>query len=30
MMSKILNQDFLSETRVVDIKETKIEEFITC
>nr|DAL82080.1 MAG TPA: protein of unknown function (DUF4494) [Caudoviricetes sp.] len=30
MMSKILNQDFFSETRVVDIKETKIEEFITC
>lgn len=29
MMSKILNQDFFSETRVVDIKETKIEEFIT-
>lgn len=29
-MSKILNQDFFSETRVVDIKETKIEEFITC
>lgn len=30
MMGKILNQDFFSETRVVDIKETKIEEFITC
>ena len=30
MMSKILNQDFFSETRVVDIKETKIGEFITC
>ena len=30
VMSKILNQDFFSETRVVDIKETKIEEFITC
>lgn len=30
MMSKILNQDFFSETRVIDIKETKIEEFITC